>query len=121
MRRRRTSPEAGIQRAVIQHLRIRGAVGLFAFHPANGGYRTPVEAAIFKGLGVVPGVPDVVIVHRGRVYGLELKADGGKLTTIQTEVHEKLMAAGAEVATACGIDEALHQLDQWGLLRGVAS
>jgi hypothetical protein len=36
---RRRSPEATIQRAVFAHLRARGASGLFAFHPANGGYR----------------------------------------------------------------------------------
>src|SRR5262245_23567538 len=49
----RQRPEAAIQRAVFQHLRMRSAPGVFAFHPANGGYRKPIEAAIMKGLGVV--------------------------------------------------------------------
>jgi hypothetical protein len=52
-RRPHASPEAAIQRAVFQHLRTRATPGVFAFHPANGGYRKPIEAAIFKGLGVV--------------------------------------------------------------------
>src|SRR5258708_39355947 len=71
MSRRRQRPEAAIQRAVFQHLRARGARGVFAFHPANGGYRKPVEAAILKGLGVVAGVPDVFAVHNGRCFALE--------------------------------------------------
>jgi len=33
----RSSPEQQIQRAVFQHLAIRAASTVFAFHPANGG------------------------------------------------------------------------------------
>jgi hypothetical protein len=58
-RHRRRSPEGAIQSAVFAHLRARGAPGIFAFHPANGGYRKPIEAAILKGMGVVAGVPDI--------------------------------------------------------------
>ena len=83
--RARPSPEAQIQRAVFQHLRARGAPGVFAFHPANGGYRKPVEAAILKGLGVVAGVPDVIAIHNGRVFAMELKAPGGRATDKQLE------------------------------------
>jgi hypothetical protein len=54
------SSEDAIQRAVFEHLALRGAAGVFAFHPANGGYRRPVEAARPKGLGVRPGVPPTV-------------------------------------------------------------
>jgi hypothetical protein len=57
---RRARPEDSIQRAVFEHLRVRGAPNVFAFHPANGGYRRPVEASILKGLGVYAGVPDRV-------------------------------------------------------------
>src|SRR5215211_2045081 len=41
--------------------------GTFAFHPANGGARRRVEAALLKGLGVVPDVPDVIAIKAGRV------------------------------------------------------
>jgi len=54
--RHRRRPEDAIQRAVVQHLRARAVPNVFAFHPANGGYRKPIEAAILKGLGVVAGV-----------------------------------------------------------------
>src|SRR5262245_27946816 len=69
---RRHRPEAAIQRAVFQHLRERGVPGLFAFHPANGGYRKPIEAAILKGLGVTAGVPDVIAIYEGCCYAMEL-------------------------------------------------
>ena len=46
--------------------------GVFAFHSANGGFRKPVEAAIMKGLGVTAGVPDVIAIHEGRSYAMEI-------------------------------------------------
>jgi hypothetical protein len=82
---RRARPEQIIQRAVFDHLRTRAARGVFAFHVPNGGYRKPIEAAILKGLGVKAGVPDVIALHQGRVYGLELKAAGGSATPKQLE------------------------------------
>src|SRR5215472_13155199 len=102
--------EQQIQRAVFQHIRARGARGLFAFHPANGGYRRPKEAAILKGLGVVAGVPDIILIDRARVYGLELKAEGGRPTAGQEGTMQAMTAAGATVACAWGLDAALARL-----------
>ena len=119
--RHRRRPEDVIQRAVFQHLRARGAPGVFAFHPANGGYRKPVEAAIMKGLGVVAGVPDVIAIHEGRCFALVLKAEGGRATPKQLAAAAAMEAAGAFTAIAQGLDRALAILEAWGLLRGCAS
>jgi hypothetical protein len=69
-------PEDCVQRTVCQHLRIRGARGLLWWHTPNGGKRRPIEAAIMKSLGVRAGVADLILVHAGRMFALELKADG---------------------------------------------
>jgi hypothetical protein len=111
----RAQPEAQIQHAVFQHLRARGAPGVFAFHPANGGYRKPIEA------GVVAGVPDVIAIHNGRCFALELKAEGGRATDNQLECIAALREAGAFTAIAEGLDRALACLESWGLLRGAQS
>jgi len=118
MTRRRARPEAAIQRAVFQHLRARGAPGVFAFHPANGGYRKPVEAAILKGLGVVAGVPDVIAVHNGRCFAMEIKAEGGRATDKQLACIAALREAGAFTCIAEGLDRAIACLEGWGLLVG---
>ena len=117
----RQQPEAAIQRAVFQHLRARGAPGVFAFAVPNGGYRRTVEAAILKGIGVVAGVPDIIAIHEGRVYALELKAEGGRATPKQQEAIAAMEAAGAFTAIAEGLGRALAVLEAWGLLRGRAS
>jgi hypothetical protein len=107
----RNQPEQQIQRAVFQHLAIRGAHDCFAFHVPNGGWRTPIEAAILKGIGVKAAIPDIVAVRGGRFFGLELKAPGGRLTGAQGN-------AGAAVAVAYSLDDALARLELWKLLRG---
>jgi hypothetical protein len=113
----RKHPEQIIQRAVFDHLRTRASRGVFAFHVPNGGYRTPVEAAILRGLGVKAGVPDVIAIHRGHCYALELKAEGGRATPKQLEAIAAMEAAGAYCCIAEGLDRALAVLTLWGLLR----
>jgi hypothetical protein len=121
MPRRRARPEELIHRAVLDHIRWRGVPFLFTFHTPNGGQRSPIEAKILKGLGVVAGIPDLLILHRGQLFGLELKAESGRVSKTQAECHSRLRASGARIATAVGVDEALRQLEAWSLLRPDAS
>jgi hypothetical protein len=102
---------------VFEHLRRRGAPGIFAFHCPNGGARRPIEAAILQGFGVVAGVPDVIVIHKVRVYGLELKREGGRATEKQMAAMSAMNAAGAYCCIADGLDRALACLEAWGLLR----
>jgi hypothetical protein len=92
--------------------------GLWWCHVPNGGYRGAIEAAIFKSLGVIAGVPDLLLIFSGQTYGLELKAaKGGRLSPAQIRTQAQMRQAGAVVATVTGIDEALQQLESWGLLK----
>jgi hypothetical protein len=111
---RRDRPEDAIQRAIFQHLDVRGVRDCAAFHVPNGGWRSRVEAAIMKGLGVKAGVPDIIAIKNGRAYGFELKAPGERLTAVQRDAHAALSEAGAIVAVACGLDDALIVLERWG-------
>src|SRR5262245_56683020 len=110
--------EQQIQKAVFQHFRMRSAPGVVAWHTPNGGFRRKTEAAIMTSLGVVPGVPDVCAVKDGKLFELELKKPGGKLTEAQERMLIDLRAAGAMACHVHGLDQALGQLERWGLLRG---
>ncbi len=110
--------EQAIHHAVVAHLRARGVPGLVYFHVPNGGKRSRIEAAILAGLGVRAGVPDLILVHRSHVYGLELKRPGGRPSVAQMQFLSDFNAAGG---TGCIVDDlntAVRTLEVWGLLRG---
>src|SRR5262245_58404644 len=111
-------PEQQIQRAVFEHFRMRAAPGVIAWHTPNGGWRSKAEASILAGLGVRSGMPDVFALRNGRLFALELKPDGGRLTESQEQTLIALRAAGAEATHTHGLDQALAKLEQGGLLRG---
>ena len=113
--------EQAVHRAVCQHLRQRGAAGLVWWHTPNGGRRSPIEAAIFAGLGVRPGVSDLVLLHDGRAFALELKSERGHPSAAQMQFISEFRAAGGEASIANGLDQALCTLETWGLLRGRAA
>jgi hypothetical protein len=114
-------PEQIIQRAVCQHLRQRSASRLVWWHAPNGGRRNPVEAAIFNGLGVRAGVADLILLRDGKAFALELKTERGRPTAAQMQFISEFRAAGGEASIANGLDQALHVLEVWGLLRGSAA
>jgi hypothetical protein len=105
-------PEQALHRACAQFLDIALPPDACWFHPPNGGARSPVEAAIFKGLGVKAGVPDLVIVYRGRFIAIELKGPSGRLTPTQKAMHGRLTLAGATVSVAKSVEELQDFLSQ---------
>jgi hypothetical protein len=114
-------PEQQIHRAVVQHLRYRAKPGVVFIHVPNGGQRRPIEAAIFKALGVRAGVSDLLLWHEGKSFALELKAEGGRATEAQRQFLADMERAGAFTCLAESLDRALATLEKWGLLRGVAT
>jgi hypothetical protein len=110
-------PEQAIQRAVFQHIRARSMPGVFAFHPFNGGKRSAVEAAIYKGLGARAGLPDIIVFYRGQIFGLELKAAKGRVSPVQRQTLNEMEVAGARTHIVKSLDEALITLESWGILR----
>jgi len=118
-------PEREIHKAVVSHLRQRGAAGLLFWHTPNGarlrGRRGHVQGAIAKGLGVRAGVSDICALHRGKFYALELKAPGGRPTEEQLKFIAAVSEQGGFTCVAEGLDAALRTLETWGLVRGVAA
>lgn len=93
-----------------------GIPGVITWHTPNGGKRDPREAKVFKELGVLAGFPDVAHLW-GALHLLELKDDKGRLSGAQIDLHPRLVAAGAKVATAHSLDEAKGHARAWKLVR----
>jgi hypothetical protein len=52
--------------------------------------------ALRRRLGCKAGLPDILIVYRGRLIAIELKSPCGRCTAAQRAVREALLAAGAD-------------------------
>jgi hypothetical protein len=115
---RRTPTELELHRAVATHLRQRPAKGLLWFHVPNGGRRDHITASILQGLGTLAGAPDLILLHQGRAYALELKTEDGKPTPAQVAFIDAFNEAGGTAAVAYGLDQALTILEGWRLFRG---
>ena len=87
------------------------------FAVPNGEKRPKVTAAILKGQGVKPGVPDLILpVPRGPYHGLaiEMKRVKGRGPTEEQEVWlDGLMGLGWRTQTCWGADEAIDLIRQY--------
>ena len=76
--------EAQLQKALVQHIKARGVPGLVWWHSPNGarlaGRRgAAVAGAQLKAMGMRPGVSDLILLHDGQPFALELKTDKGRV------------------------------------------
>lgn len=108
--------ELQIHIAVAQHLKYRARKGIVWWHTPSEGKRTKAEAAKQKALGLVAGIPDLVLIANGKTYGLELKTFKGRISPEQKSMLSQFEAAGAYVAVAYGLDAAIFILTSWGLI-----
>jgi hypothetical protein len=111
--------EQVIQKAVVGHLKLRAVPGLVWWHAPMGMHAANrFQGAIMKALGARAGVSDLILVHQGRIFALELKAEGNRANESQLEFLADMEKQGAFCAIATGIDQALATLEAWQLLRG---
>jgi len=103
-------PEQDLQRACVKWFKIQYP-NILIFHPANGGFRTKIEAAIMKGIGVMPGIPDLVICHNNGESGalfVEMKSGNGKLSDKQKEVIKWLRSNKYECEVCNSLDDFIN-------------
>ena len=81
--------------------------------PAGGG--GIVRGRQLKAMGLKSGFPDLLIIHEGKAFGIELKAPGKYLEPHQREMHAALLLAGMPVYTARSKEEITYALETWAI------
>lgn len=82
--------------------------------PMGGGGE--MRGKIIRGLGAKAGVPDLIFIHEGRAFFIELKAGKGRTSAVQREQHKALALAGTPPpVVAYSLDEVRGALWAWGL------
>ena len=94
------------------------------WHTPNGARYDPAKAAstasLLAMMGLRPGIPDILLLHRGRLFGCELKSVTGAATKDQVTVCGDLNAAGATIADprtspVRTVEEMESLLIDWGI------
>mgnify|MGYP005874100419 CR=1 FL=1 len=121
---RRDTPEADLQRAVVQSLRVALPHTAIIHHCANEvtqpGPRGATRQAILVGMGVHAGFADLMVLCEGRVLFLELKSRKGKLSPAQVAFRDAVLAQGFGWALVRSLDDALGELADHGFTTRVA-
>jgi hypothetical protein len=79
--------------------------------PAGGGGLARGKA--LKAMGLLAGMPDLLFIHGGCAFGMELKLKSTKPSAVQIAMHEKLAISGVDVRVVRTIDDALGCLKEW--------
>jgi len=101
--KRRGTPEADLQRAVVVALRFALPKGAIIHHCVNevteAGPRGAKRQAILVGMGVHAGFADLIVLCEGRVLFLELKSLKGRLSPAQEAFRDVMLAQGFWLGT----------------------
>jgi hypothetical protein len=85
------------------------------FAVPNGGWRFKKTATRLKATGVRPGVPDIIVLARGKFHGIELKRETGRTTKTQDDFGAEIERAGGGYHVCKGFREALLCLIELGV------
>ena len=122
---RRGTPEADLQRAVVQALRFALPRTAIIHHCVNevteAGPRGAKRQAILVGMGVHAGFADLIVLCDGRALFLELQAPKGQLRPSQKIFRDAVLAQGFGWALVRSLDDALGALAEFGFTTRIAA
>jgi hypothetical protein len=112
--KRDNNSEAREQAAMVEYVRwVKPEI--LIFHVANGGLRSKTEAARLKWMGVLAGVPDLILIlPKGRCAFWEVKWKG-ELSPEQRDFIKRLTELGHSWAVVRSIDDARRELAALGI------
>jgi hypothetical protein len=81
--------------------------------PLGGGGR--LRGAILRGMGVRPGLPDILVIDCGHALWIEVKTSKGVVSAAQKICHEMLRLARSHVTVVRSLEDVERALIQWGV------
>lgn len=105
--------EAHIQQAICNLLSV---YHIFYFSIPNEHYNiSHAQGTTLKKMGLVPGMPDLAILHGGKIYFMEIKNAEGRLTEHQKIIHAELSRRGYVVSVVRSVADAIVYLNAHGI------
>lgn len=72
--------------------------------------------AHFKKMGLLPGTNDLVIVHNGKYYGIEVKTDKGIQKPDQIRFEKNIIKAGGKYEIVRSVEDVVEVLREWEII-----
>ncbi len=117
-RRKRLTPEASLQKTVIQYLLFNSPKNTIYHSIPNERECTAAQMKHLKEMGLLPGVADLLIIVPGQMpCYLELKAKGEKQSQEQIGFEALCRRNGSRYSCVDNIKDALCVLRYWGCLK----
>jgi len=103
-----TRQESMLQQMTCEYLSLNN---IFYFSIPNEHWNISFAALnALKKRGMIPGIPDLAILHDKKIYFMEFKSEKGKLTKQQSIIIEYLREHGYNVAVVNSLDEVIDVL-----------
>jgi hypothetical protein len=102
--------ESNTQRSIVKAVRMYYPKSLIYAIP-NGGFRRKIEAKIMMGEGVLPGVADLHLIHKGKIYFIEVKSERGKQSKYQKDFEDYVKGQGFEYWLVRSVDEVIKLIE----------
>lgn len=116
--------ESVIQESIVNFLSmICRQYGFLFFSVPNESITTGKTGADFgrainlKKMGVLPGVSDLIIGHRGKMYCLEVKNEKGRQSERQKFFEAWCAECGVEYRVVRSVDDVHEALKEWGIVK----
>ena len=112
----RRNLEGPIHAAILAYLRRQYPRAVIHHSPNETDVRGPTIARAIakqKMMGMLVGFPDLMMLHEGRFYAFEVKAEGGRVSDAQKAVGEAIIASGGHWAVVRSIDDVKEKMEQW--------
>jgi hypothetical protein len=104
----RIQHEAAVQKQIVEYIRAVLPRSIVAAIP-NGSQRTASGRPANAVAGLLPGMPDLVIVlPEGKVLWAEIKSEKGKISPAQLNVHGQLNSLGHVCVVLRSVDDLRH-------------
>lgn len=109
-------PEDVLHKGIAKLLEAAAPRTVLWWHTPNGEKRDRVTAAILKGMGVKPGIPDLLLYDTltGHLHAIEVKAKDGYLTAEQKSWMDRFTCSPTgRYAVARSVDDVIQILEDW--------
>ena len=113
--------EGPIQRAIVNYLRAVLPKECLVHHSPGESHLSGKAAMLAtvrkKADGMLPGWPDIIVLPYANIGPIffEVKAEGGRVSASQKDIHAKIEHLGYKCAVVRSVDDVKECLHEWGV------